>query len=146
MGEGRGYSESSSERCSVAQINPEERYNDQIMDRVVRYLQTRDPRLFPFTAGFDEQKQAAFVRDLREGLSMITDSGSARKSAATGFTTTDTSLRRVIDEWSAAGGAWPEGSFPEDPVTSLGSSAPEDSPPIQVYGRREIREPGRQDR
>jgi hypothetical protein len=124
----------------VAQINPEERYNDLLMDRVVRYLQTRDPRLFPFTAGFDEHQQAAFVRDLREGLSMITDSGSARKSAATGFTTSDQSLRRVVEEWSAAGGGWPEGSFPEDAITSLGSSAPEDSPPIQVYARREIRE------
>jgi hypothetical protein len=124
----------------VAQINPEERYNDQLMDRVVRYLQTRDPQFFPFAAEFDENQQAAFVRDLREGLSMITDSGSARKSAATGFTTTDQSLRRVVDEWSAAGGGWPEGSFPEDPTTSLGSSAPEDSPPLQVYARREIRE------
>ncbi len=124
----------------MAQINPEERYNDLLMDRVVRYLQTRDARLFPFTAGFDEHQQAAFVRDLREGLSMITDSGSARKSAATGFTTTDQSLRRVIEEWSAAGGGWPGGSFPQDPVTALGSSGPEDSPPAQVYGRRVIRE------
>ena len=129
----------------MAQINPEERYNDLLMDRVVRYLQTRDPQLFPFAAGFDEHQQAAFVRDLREALSMITDSGSARKSAATGFTTTDQSLRRVIDEWSAARGGWPECSFPQDPVTSLGSSAPEDSPPIQVYARREIRELNRQD-
>src|SRR4051794_23239470 len=110
------------------------------MDRVVGYLQTRDPRLFAFTAEFDEHQQAAFVRDLREALSMITDSGSARKSAATGFTTSDQSLRRVINEWSAAGGGWPDGSFPEDPVTALGSSAPEDSPPGQVYLRREIRE------
>ena len=124
----------------MAQINPEERYNDLLMDRVVRYLQTRDARLFPFAAGFDEHQQAAFVRDLREGLSMITDSGSARKSAATGFTTTDQSLRRVVEEWSAAGGGWPEGSFPQDPVTALGSSAPADSPPAQVYVRRVIRE------
>ena len=124
----------------MAQINPEERYNDLLMDRVVRFLQTRDPRLFPFTAGFDEHQRAAFVRDLREALSMITDSGSARKSAATGFTTSDQSLRRVVDEWSAAGGGWPDGSFPQDPVTSLGSSAPEDSPPIRARARREIRE------
>src|SRR5215203_1413721 len=110
------------------------------MDRVVRYLQTRDPRLFPFAAGFDEHREAAFVRDLREALSMITDSGSARKSAATGFTTSDQSLRRVVEEWNAAGGGWPEGSFPQDAVTALGSSAPEDSPPAQVYRRREIRE------
>ena len=124
----------------MVQINPGARFNDYLMERVVRFLQTRDPRLFPFAAGFDEHQQAAFVRDLREALSEITDSGSARKSAATGFTTSDQSLRRVIDEWSAAGGGWPEGSFPQDPVTALGSSAPEDSPPIEVYARREIRE------
>ena len=124
----------------MAQINPEERYNDLLMDRVVRYLQTRDARLFPFAVGFDKHQQAAFVRDLREGLSMITDSGSARKSAATGFTTSDQSVRRVVEEWSAAAGGWPEGSYPQDPVTALGSSAPEDSPPAQVYGRRVIRE------
>lgn len=124
----------------MAQINPEERYNDQVMDRVVRFLQTHDPQLFPFTAGFDEHQLAAFVRDLREGLSMISDSGSARKSAATGFTTSDQSLRRVVDEWSAAGGGWPEGSFPQDPVTSLGSSAPQDTPPVRLRARREIRE------
>ncbi len=128
----------------MAQINPEERYNDQLMDWVVRFLQTRDSRLFPFTTGFDEHQLAAFVRDLREALSMITDSGSARKSAATGFTTSDQSLRRVVEEWSAAGGGWPEGSFPEDPGTSLGSSTSDDSPPIQVYARREIRELKRQ--
>lgn len=124
----------------MAQIDPAERYNDWLMDRVVRFLQTRDPRFFPFTVGFDERQQAAFVRDLREGLSEITDSGSARKSAATGFITSDQILRRIVNEWSAAGGGWPEGSFPQDPVTSLGSSTPVDSPPMQVYARREIRE------
>ncbi len=116
------------------QINPEERFNDLLMDRVVAYLQTRDSRLFPFTAAFDEQRQSAFVRDLREGLSEITDSGSARKSAATGFITSDQSLRRVVDEWANAGGDWPEGSFPQDAVTALGSSSPADSPPPKAYG------------
>ena len=124
----------------MAQNDPAERYSDWLMDRVVRFLQTRDPRFFPFTAGFDERQQAAFVRDLREGLSEITDSGSARKSAATGFITSDQILRRIVNEWSAAGGGWPEGSFPQDSVTSLGSSTQVDSPPIQVYARRVIRE------
>jgi hypothetical protein len=124
----------------VAQIDPAERYSDWLMDRVVRYLQTRDPRIFSFTSGFDEHQQAAFVRDLREGLSEITDSGSARKSAATGFVTSDQILRRIIEEWSAADGGWPEGSFPQDSVTALGSSSPLDSPPPRVYLKRVVRE------
>lgn len=124
----------------MAQIDPAVRYSDWLMDRVVRYLQTRDPRFFPFTSGFDEHQQAAFVRDLREGLSEITDSGSARKSAATGFITSDQILRRIIEEWSAADGGWPEGSFPQDPITALGSSSPSDSPPPRVYLKRVVRE------
>jgi hypothetical protein len=124
----------------VAQIYPDEPYNDLLMDRVVKYLQSRDPRWFPFAAAFDEHQQAAFVRDLREGLSTITDSGSARKSSATGFTTSDENLRRIVDEWAMAGGGWPKGSFPQDPVTALGSSTPTDSPPRRAYPRRVIRE------
>ncbi len=124
----------------MAQIYPDEPYNDLLMDRVVQYLQSRDPRWFPFTADFDEHQQAAFVRDLREGLSDITDSGSARKSSATGFTTSDENLRRIVDEWAMAGGGWPEGSFPQAPVTALGSSTPTDSPPRRAYPRRVIRE------
>lgn len=117
----------------MAQIRPESPYNDLLMDRVVEYLQTRDPRLFPFAANFDDDQRAAFVRDLREGLSEITDSGSARKSAATGFTTSNQILGRIIDEWASARGDWPEGSFPQDPLTSLGSSTARDSPPAKVY-------------
>lgn len=125
----------------MAQIDPEQRYHDWLMDRVVRFLQTRDRRIFPFTENFDEHQLAAFVRNLREGLSDVTDSGSARKSSATGFTTTDQILRRIITEWSAANGDWPEGSFPQDAVTALGSSSPVDSPPARVYAKRVVREP-----
>lgn len=124
----------------MAQIYPGEPYNNELMDRVVRYLQTRDPRYFPFAAEFDKRQQAAFVRDLQEGLSTITDSGSARKSSATGFTTSDEVLRRVVNEWAEAGGGWPEGSFPQDAVTALGSSSRVDSPPRRAYPRRVIRE------
>jgi hypothetical protein len=124
----------------VAQIEPGNPYNDWLMDRVVKYLQTRDARLFPFTAGFDEDRQAAFVRDLREGLGEVNDSGSARKSSATGFIASDLILRRIIDEWRAAGGDWPTGSFPQDPVTSLGSSTAVDSPPPRTYMRRVVRD------
>lgn len=112
----------------MAQIEPVNRYNDWLMDRVVAYLQTLDPGLFPFTAAFDAHQQRAFVRDLREGLGEVTDSGSARKTSATGFIANDLNLRRIVSEWQAAGGGWPDGSFPDDPVTSLGSSTPADSP------------------
>lgn len=130
--------------CSVAQIEPGHPYNDVLMDRVVTYLQTRDARLFPFTAGFDEHQRQAFIRDLQEGLGEVNDSGSARKTSATGFIASDQILRRVIDEWEAAGGGWPPGSFPQDPVTSLGSSSADDSPPLQVYaeGLQRVRETG----
>jgi hypothetical protein len=117
----------------VAQIEPQRPYNDLLMDRVVVYLQTRDSRLFPFTARFDEHQQRAFMRDLREGLGQINDSGSARKTSATGFMASDQNLRRIIEEWQAASGGWPEGSFPQDPVTSLGSSTAADSPPPGQY-------------
>jgi len=117
------------QEISVAQIQPERPYNDLLMDRVVAFLQTRDSRLFPFTAGFDDLQRQAFMRDLREGLGQINDSGSARKTSATGFIASDQNLRRIIQEWQTAGGGWPEGSFPQDPITSLGSSTPVDSPP-----------------
>jgi hypothetical protein len=125
----------------VAQIDPEQRLHYWLIDRVVRFLQTRDRRIFPFTANFDEDQLTAFVRDLREGLGEVIDGGSARKTSATGFITSDENLRRIIDEWSDANGDWPEGSFPQDPVTALGSSSPADSPPAQVYVKRVIRDP-----
>ena len=125
----------------MAQIDPEQRFRDWLMDRVVRFLQTRDRRIFPFTENFDEHQLAAFVRDLREGLSDVTHGGSARKTSATGFITSDQVLRRILDEWSRANGDWPEGAFPQDPATALGSSSPVDSPPPPVYVKRVVREP-----
>jgi hypothetical protein len=124
----------------VAQIDPQQRFHDWLLNSVVRFLQTRDRRIFPFTANFDEHQLTAFVRDLREGLSEVTHGGSARKTSATGFVTSDRNLRRIIEEWSEANGDWPEGSFPQDPVTALGSSSPVDSPPAQVYMKRVIQE------
>lgn len=122
----------------MAQIEPKRPYDDLLMDRVVAYLQTRDPRLFPFTAGFDDHQRRAFMRDLREGLGQINDSGSARKTSATGFIASDQNLRRIIHEWQAAGGGWPEGSFPQDPSTSLGSSTRVDTPPPREFVKRAI--------
>jgi hypothetical protein len=122
----------------VAQIEPEKPYNDWLMVRVIEYLQTRDPRIFPFSAGFDQHRRSAFIRDLREGLSEITDSGSARKTSATGFIANDQILRRIVDEWQTANGGWPAGSYPADPATSLGSSAEVDSPTPRARARRVI--------
>jgi hypothetical protein len=116
----------------VAQIEPEHPYNDAVLDRVVAYLQTLDWRYFPFSANFDERQRSAFVRDLREGLGDVNDSGSARKTSATGFIASDRALRRVVAEWQAAGGGWPEGSYPTDPDTALASSSVDDSPPSIV--------------
>ena len=125
----------------MAQIDPEQRLHYWLIDRVVRFLQTRDRRIFPFTETFDENQLGAFVRDLREGLGQMVDGGSARKTSATGFIKSDQNLRRIIDEWSQANGEWPEGSFPQDPETALGSSSPVDSPPAHIYTKRVILEP-----
>jgi hypothetical protein len=117
----------------VAQIRPGSPYNDPLVDRVVEYLQTLDARLFPFAARFDEEQRRAFVRDLREALAEVNDTGSARKTSATGFIASTERLREALTEWSGAGGGWPEGAFPADPATALGSSTREDSPPPRVY-------------
>jgi hypothetical protein len=121
----------------VAQIDPEPNYDHRLAERVVVYLQTKDPRLFPFTARFDADRRRAFVRDLREGLSEITDSGSARKTSATGFLMSDARLRDIVREWAAANGGWPRGSDPRDPVTALGSVEEEDEGPV-VDERRPV--------
>ena len=130
----------------MAQIDPENRYSDWLVERVVDYLQTRNPAIFPFTAAFDEHREKAFIRDLREGLGNVNDSGSARKTAATGFVATDRDLRRVVEEWAAAGGDWPEGSDPEEAITGLGSSTDADSPAgdparVRSYPRRVVLSP-----
>lgn len=107
----------------MAQIDPEPNYDHRLAERAVVYLQTKDARLFPFAARFDADRRRAFVRDLRDGLGEITDSGSARKTSATGFLMNDQRLHDVVREWAAAGGGWPRGSDPRDPTTSLGPVA-----------------------
>jgi hypothetical protein len=94
---------------------------------VIEYLQTRDSRLFPFTARFDEARRRAFVRDLRDGLADLTDSGSARKTSAVGFIMRDSRLHQIVHEWAAAGGGWPRGADPRNPTSALSSVAPEDA-------------------
>ncbi|MDQ3044651.1 MAG: hypothetical protein M3R06_05800 [Chloroflexota bacterium] len=111
------------------QIDPGPAYNHQLAERVITFLQTGDVSLFPFSTRFDADQRRAFIRDLREGLAELTDSGSARKTSATGFVMRDRRLREIIAEWRAAGGGWPRGSDPRAPVTSLGASGEVDEIP-----------------
>lgn len=113
----------------MAQIDPEPNYDHRLAERVVAYLQTKDARLFPFTARFDAERRRAFVRDLREGLAEITDSGSARKTSATGFVMNDSRLHQIVREWAAARGEWPRGTDPRVRVTALGSVSEADGGP-----------------
>lgn len=105
----------------MAQLEQHQAYHDRITDRVIVFLQTGDTSLFPFAAEFDEARMAAFVHDLRDALSSITDSGSARKTSATGFVMSDDRINDVIDEWARANGDWPAGTNPSNPDTALGS-------------------------
>ena len=113
----------------MAQIDPDPNYDHRLAERVVVYLQTKDPRLFPFTARFDAERRRAFIRDLREGLAEITDSGSKRATSATGFVMNDSRLHEIVREWAAANGGWPRGADPRNPVTALGSTTDEDEGP-----------------
>ena len=119
----------------MAQFMVEPNYDHNLAEGVIGYLLTRDPRLFPFTARFDDERRRAFVRDLREGLAELTDSGSARKTSATGYIMSDDRLHRIVREWAAAGGGWPRGADPRNPMTSLGSVSPEDQGPGLVPER-----------
>lgn len=94
------------------QIDPDPAYNHHLAERVVEYLQTRDVNLFPFTGGFDAAREKAFIRDLRDGLGALVDTGSARKTSATGFMMSDQRLREVVSEWARAAGGWPDGADP----------------------------------
>ena len=109
----------------MAQITPEPNYHHKLAERVIEYLQTNDIRVFPFSRHFDEAQRRAFKRDLREGLAEITDSGSARKTAATGRLMNDQRLREIVYEWAAASGGWPRGAEPTNRVTALGSIGPD---------------------
>lgn len=111
------------------QLNPGPAYDHRLAERVVVYLQTKDPALFPFTAKFDEARRKAFIRDLREALADLQDSGSARKTSATGFIMRDQRLHEVVQEWAEADGDWPLGSDPSVPDTALGSVSSEDERP-----------------
>ncbi len=103
----------------MVQIDPRPLYDQKLADRVIDYLQTDDVSLFPFTADFNEDQRRAFKRDLRVGLSDITESGSKRGTSASGYIMSDRRLHDIVAEWSAAHGSWPAGSNPEDGFTAL---------------------------
>src|SRR4051812_14319225 len=103
------------------QLHPGQAYDHRLAERVILYLQTRNNMLFPFTARFDDARHRAFIQDLREALSDLQDSGSARKTSASGFIMKDKRLKEVVSEWATADGDWPRGADPKDPDTALGA-------------------------
>ena len=119
----------------MVQIYPGHAYSHDLARQAVEFLQTRDPRIFPFAQRFDDARMKAFLTDLREALASLTDSGSARKTSASGFIMNDARLHRIVREWAAAGGGWPRGADPRNPVTSLGSVTAEDRGPGLVPDR-----------
>ena len=83
----------------MAQLNSRVAFNYYLTERVVRYLQTKDPAIFPFTASMTAEQRRTFQRDLRDGLAELQDSGSARKTSAVGFIMSDDRLHEVVQEW-----------------------------------------------
>lgn len=100
--------------------------NDRLIEHVTDYLQTLDPAYFPFTAAFDDARREAFVRDLRIGLSDLTESGSKRGTSSVGYITSDKRLHQIVDDWAAADGGWSRGQDPKNPA-GVASVAPFDS-------------------
>ena len=98
--------------------------NDRLIEAVTEYLQSHDARIFPFTANFDDEKRRAFDRDLRIGLSDLTESGSKRGTSSVGYITSDKRLQAIVREWMDADGEWPKGHDPHNPlgVASLAST------------------------
>jgi hypothetical protein len=106
------------EHC-MAQITPEPLYDHDLARRAIEFLHTSNRRLFPFTEKMDAMQITAFKRDLREGLGEALDSGSARKTSATGYITGARRLGEIVQEWRAAGGSWPPGADPDAIATEL---------------------------
>ena len=83
----------------MAQLQSKVAYNYYLVERVIRYLQTKETAIFPFTAAMTPEQRRAFQRDLRDGLAELQDSGSARKTSAVGNIMSDSHLREVIEKW-----------------------------------------------
>lgn len=92
----------------MAQLYARPDYDHELVERVVRYLETKDASLFPFTANYGFEQRMAFMKDLRRGLASLQDSGSARKTSAVGFIMSDDELQEIIASWRATGGGWTE--------------------------------------
>lgn len=103
----------------MAQLTSEPLYDHDLARRAIEFLHTGNRRLFPFTQRMDAMQLAAFKRDLREGLGDALDSGSARKTSATGYVTSARRLNEIVQEWRAAGGGWPAGADPDALNTAL---------------------------
>lgn len=110
----------------MAQLDPEPAFDQRLVDRAIAYLQTRDSRLFPFAERFDAEQLRAFMRDLRLGLSDLTETGAKRGTSAAGFLVNDRRLHEVVQEWAQAGGRWPAGADPRDPFTALSAVDPDE--------------------
>lgn len=106
------------------QRDPQPLFHQRLYDMVVYYLQTKDSSVFPFTAKFDDAKRNAFMRDLREGLSDLTESGSKRGTSSSGYMTSDKRLRQIVEEWGEAQGEWPAGLNATNPY-GIAGVAPE---------------------
>lgn len=83
----------------MAQMYSPPDYNHTLVEQVVRFLETRETSIFPFTADFTWDETMAFMRDLRRALGSLTDSGSARKTAAVGFIMSDDEIEDVLEHW-----------------------------------------------
>lgn len=83
----------------MAQLHSQSAYDHALVERVVRFLQTKDSTIFPFTERLSSEQRRAFMSELRDGLADLQDSGSARKTSASGFIMRDKHLRSVVDSW-----------------------------------------------
>lgn len=97
--------------------------DENIIQHVTAYLQTLDSRYFPFAAAFDAERQKAFVRDLRIGLSDLQESGSKRGTSSVGYPTSDQRLRQIIADWTEADGGWPTGQDPKNAYGVAGAAS-----------------------
>lgn len=86
----------------MAQLHSQSAYDHTLVERVIRFLQTKDPTIFPFTEQLSAEQRRAFMGELRDGLADLQDSGSARKTSAAGFIMRDSHLRAVVDSWYSA--------------------------------------------
>lgn len=96
-------------------LHSEPLVNVPLITAVTDYLQSYDTSVFQFAAKFDDEKRAAFVRDLRIGLSDLTESGSKRGTSSVGYITSDKRLQTIVNEWAEADGGWPKSHDPANP-------------------------------